>query len=272
MTRAWMPLYVADYLADTRRLTTLEHGAYLLLIMEYWQKGSLPSGDEQLARIAGLSKKAWADAKANIEPMFYDGWRHKRIDAELATAKSISEKRRKAAIEGHDERDAIAQANALQKHLNGDAKAHANEMHRACVPQSQSPREESASRSSSAEPEDARPRRQRAESDRALLDRITDIWNEWAAPRGSPQIAHLTGQRAIHCRLRVGELMEHGHDTPEAAFRWLLGFCDESFFVKGAPRKRLEFDQLMRESFIARMIEGSFKFQPQQAGASRWAN
>jgi len=43
-----MPLYVADYLADTAHLGALESGVYLHLIMHYWLKGGLPDDADYL--------------------------------------------------------------------------------------------------------------------------------------------------------------------------------------------------------------------------------
>lgn len=60
MAVPYMPLYVSDYLADTAHLSTEEHGAYLLLIMTYWQRGgALPNDPRKLSRIAGVSLKKW---------------------------------------------------------------------------------------------------------------------------------------------------------------------------------------------------------------------
>lgn len=91
----YIPLFVADYLADTSHLSTIEHGAYLLLIMNYWQRGeALPSSDVALARIARLSGKEWSKIKPQIAPFFsaVDGsWHHGRIDAELAKVRTKSE-------------------------------------------------------------------------------------------------------------------------------------------------------------------------------------
>ena len=66
MSRAWMPLYVADYLADTGHLSAAEHGSYLLLIMHYWSNGGLPDDDRKLARIARNTNAEWQKTKKNI--------------------------------------------------------------------------------------------------------------------------------------------------------------------------------------------------------------
>lgn len=113
--RPWMPLYVADYLADTGHLSAAEHGAYLLLIMHYWVNGGLPAEDRKLARIARMSEREWLRSRDTIADFFGDGWTHARIDAELAKVVEISGKRRAAAEQRHNKRSANADANAGQK-------------------------------------------------------------------------------------------------------------------------------------------------------------
>jgi uncharacterized protein YdaU (DUF1376 family) len=108
MNRPWMPLYVADYRADTAHLNAAQHGAYLLLIMHYWSTGGLPADDAPLARIACMTPTEWRKARSIIAAFFADGWRHKRIDAELARAAEISSKRRASAEQRHSKSNAIA--------------------------------------------------------------------------------------------------------------------------------------------------------------------
>jgi uncharacterized protein YdaU (DUF1376 family) len=96
-----MPLYVADYLADTGHLTTTQHGAYLLLIMHYWRTGGLPDENMKLAKITRLPLSAWVEkVRPNIEPLFQPGWRHKRIEAELTKQEIIKAKRAQAGQKG----------------------------------------------------------------------------------------------------------------------------------------------------------------------------
>jgi uncharacterized protein YdaU (DUF1376 family) len=100
MGRAWMPLYVGDYLRDTRDLNTLQHGAYLLLIMHYWQHDALPTDDARLAAITGLSVAQWRRVREPVQAKFSEGWKHKRIEAELVKLDRAVMQRRLAGRNG----------------------------------------------------------------------------------------------------------------------------------------------------------------------------
>jgi uncharacterized protein YdaU (DUF1376 family) len=94
MSSPWMPFFIGDYLRDTRSLTLEEHGAYMLLIMEYWSNGGLPKNDEKIAQILGISRTKFKRISPNIKRFFSENWEHKRIDEELQKAKERSEKAR----------------------------------------------------------------------------------------------------------------------------------------------------------------------------------
>jgi uncharacterized protein YdaU (DUF1376 family) len=65
---AALPLFTDAYLADTRHLTTLQHGAYLLMLMTAWRSSdcALPLDDVYLARICGMDKRTWAANKDTL--------------------------------------------------------------------------------------------------------------------------------------------------------------------------------------------------------------
>ena len=97
----WMPLWVGDYRADTGQLNQTQHGAYLLLIMEYWQSGPLPDNDRILARVS-LSDTLgdWLEIRPALERFFIVDagvWHHHRVDVEIEKAKKRIESARKGA-------------------------------------------------------------------------------------------------------------------------------------------------------------------------------
>ena len=85
----YMQFYVADYLADTMHLTTEEHGAYLLLLLNYWQTGK-PIQKTRLQTITRLSNDRWISVEDTLKEFFSDtgdSWFHKRIEADLKIAR-----------------------------------------------------------------------------------------------------------------------------------------------------------------------------------------
>jgi hypothetical protein len=96
-----MQLYVSDYLADTAHLTAQQHGAYMLLLMNYWQRGkALDNSNERLSHVARLSPEEWVEAKPTLEEFFIvEGnlWTHARVEGDL---EKIREKSAKASFAG----------------------------------------------------------------------------------------------------------------------------------------------------------------------------
>lgn len=67
-----MPFWTDAYLGDTRHLTTLEHGAYMLLLITAWRSkdGILPDDDKILARFSGLTVDKWKKIRPVLEQFF----------------------------------------------------------------------------------------------------------------------------------------------------------------------------------------------------------
>lgn len=262
-----MPLYVADYLADTRRLTTLEHGAYMLLIMDYWRNGGLPVDDERLGRIAGLSSSEWLCVRIAIAPLFHGDWKHKRIDAELKRASEKSDKARGSANNRWKDKQKVHHAKAMPTHsegnanamlsqpqselkkektyVSGDANAYAN----ACVPNNPLPAEKIARNGHTAEMH-------------RLLRFAGEQWNDLASSLKLPAIDEIKSgsQRERHLLARLRELEENYCSDPEAGVRALLAKIRGSPYLRGEVNTfRCTFDWVINASNFQKIMEGNYE-------------
>jgi uncharacterized protein YdaU (DUF1376 family) len=85
-----LPLWTDAYLGDTTHLTTIEHGAYLLLLMTAWRTRdcALPDDDRLLARYARCGPQQWKRLRGILAPFFNieDGvWTQRRLTDERGT-------------------------------------------------------------------------------------------------------------------------------------------------------------------------------------------
>ena len=124
----WMPLYIADYLSATSRLTTEQHGAYMLLLMDYWKNGAPPDNDAILAQITKLSPDAWAIARTMLVPFFevQDGlWLQNRVENEMVKANHNKKANQERGIKGANARwkknDALSIVGASLEQCSADS-------------------------------------------------------------------------------------------------------------------------------------------------------
>ena len=100
MSRAWIAFYIGDYLKDTQALSTEQHGAYLLLLMECWQKGHVPLDAAGRASIARVPLPRWRKISAPVDAFFAADGTNKRATTEITKAEMVSLKRAIAGAAG----------------------------------------------------------------------------------------------------------------------------------------------------------------------------
>jgi uncharacterized protein YdaU (DUF1376 family) len=104
MSRAFIAFYMGDYDRDTHHLSTLEHGAYFLLLKHCWIHGSIPLDHLSRGIICKLSSKKWHAIRHKIEPFFDDQGRNKRATKEIEKAEKTSTRQTMAGHRGATKR------------------------------------------------------------------------------------------------------------------------------------------------------------------------
>lgn len=115
MKNQFMPMFWGDFLANTLHLSAQEIGAYFLLIAHAWENGGrVPYGAAR--RIARVRNDHWPKVWKQLEPFFE--WEkspvtgtlswgtHHRVRDELLKAAAISNKRKGAAEQMHENKRA----------------------------------------------------------------------------------------------------------------------------------------------------------------------
>lgn len=254
----WMPLYVGDYLRDTSRLTTEEHGAYLLLIMDYWVNGPLPDDDARLAAVARMPLVRWKKIMATIRGFFapQDGQlRHKRIDQEIANSAGLVERRREAgragglAARGKSGRPAEngnENSKGNSTAINSGSGEIANELQKNTPSPSSSPSQKDSSlRSEAAGPPDH-------------AATAVDDWNALASELHLPAVQRLSKTRETKLKARLKDA--GGIDGWRAA----LAAIRRNEWMHGRnPRGwKANFDFVLQESSFIKLMEGAYDNTP----------
>ncbi|WP_297803657.1 DUF1376 domain-containing protein [uncultured Brevundimonas sp.] len=245
MSQPFMQLYVADYLGDTRHLTTEQHGAYLLLLMTMWRaEGRLPNCDKKLARIVGATASRWAKIKADVLEFFeVDGESitNKRLMFELKKASEKSIKRAEAGTRGgeakalKDNKARVANASDLPCHSSEPEPDNSYSPKGECQPK----------------------------PDPLPVREAFDLWNQLAARLRLPVAKDLTDTRRTHIRARL---------TSAGIEGWMeaLAAVEASPMCRGENDRgwRADLDFVCQPKSFAKLREGSYApCKPRQANA-----
>jgi uncharacterized protein YdaU (DUF1376 family) len=251
-------MYWSDFKADTEHLGALETGAYMMLIGHYWNTGGLPDDDIKLARIARMTAEEWAVSKSTIAEFFQDGWKHKRIEQELADANAAYERR----------------ANAGRRGGQAKAEASSNAVAMLKQPQPQlhiSSNEDINITSTSKASDGCAVAHQSKRFDDQLLRTTAEAWNDLASSVGLATVAKLTDARKVAITRRAKELVDDfDYENPTAGFSELFSKIRGSPFLRGSESSwRCDFDWCLALSNFTKIMEGKYENRPQKVVSFR---
>lgn len=286
---AWMPLWIGAYLADTMHLSTVQHGAYLLLLMAYWRAGAaLPDDDEELRAIARCDASEWKRVRPKVEKFFRvenGAWWHKRVEAELASA----DNRKQAAAE-RAEKAAAARWKDKPRNPSGDARGHPQ----AFLKHSSSIPENMLEECSTPSPTPSSLRSEDLTSLRLVADEVENPTSSGPPPKANghrklpacpvekvvalyhellpelPKVEQLTEGRRGHIRQRWRDAAatQHWESAQQGIAHWreLFDWVRKSDFLMGKKKPRpprtvafvADFDFLIEPASHVKILEGKY--------------
>lgn len=214
----WMSFHVADYVSDTLHLTTIQHGAYLLLIMHYWKHGKLPENERQLTSIAKMTAAEWEEHRETLAELFLPRWKHKRVEEELTRGREKYAKRAGAGKKGGEAKAAKqTPSNATPVPLANGKPGSTNNI----LPSEGQKDTKPETLSSSPEPPFSQSeidRMQIAFESENIREVLPDLW-EWAGRKGAQRDSDRKAMiwKALENRRGSSELIEAKQNAPPVA-------------------------------------------------------
>jgi uncharacterized protein YdaU (DUF1376 family) len=68
---SWMPLHIQDWRRGTLSFTATERGAYMELLLAYWELGPLPAEDKVLEGLVEVPRQGMEAGRAKVLAKFY---------------------------------------------------------------------------------------------------------------------------------------------------------------------------------------------------------
>lgn len=255
---AYLPLFTGDYLRDTRGLSPLRHGVYLLALIYCWDsKDPMPLDEQECAGICNCRSADEIEALRYVLNRFFvrmdDGHYNKRIQVEIERSEAISRERSEAGRKGY-------QAKAKQLLSKSLAKAKQ-------VPLSPSP-SPSPSSNPSQEVQQATLARAQEHPECPHLE-VLKAWSESLPALPAHEPALWKGTRQAHLRARWRETAAlKGWKTQDEGiryFRKLFEYIGSSRFLTGKvngkgdrPAFQAELEWVVKPGNWAKIIEGKY--------------